>query len=85
MRFHRSVEVLRSETMVFLWQSNSMIDENNAYFIIKDLDIVFQNSVALAESMWPNEQINIRGKTENLVEFLQRNLKSIKELKEPKS
>ena len=83
--FHQSIEVLHHDSMVFCRQSNSRIDVGIAYFILEDLDIVFQNAVALAESMWPNEQIKIRGKTENLVEFLQRNLESIKKLKEPKS
>ena len=80
-QFHQSVEALRYETMFFLKQSNSVINVEIAHLIRRDLDIVFQSAVALAESMWPNEQIKIRGKTENLVEYLKRILKIVRELR----
>ncbi len=85
MNFHKSFEELRSYSIFYLYKSDSIINLVLADIIRGYLDIVFQSAVALAESMWPNEQIKIRGKTENLVEFLQKNLKNIRELKQPKS
>ena len=81
--FHQSIETLCYETMFFMTKTNSQIDDGTAYFILDNLDATFQSAVALAQSMWPDEQIKIGEENKNLVEYLQQNLEKARCLKNP--
>ena len=82
-KFHQNVEKFRLYSIFWSKKSESKISREIAFFLLEYLCGVFDASIVLAESMWPDEQIEIEGKTENLVQFLQKNLKTIKELRQP--